>query len=95
MLEKFMEWLNSEIDGLKQSRDNVYLSGKLAEAIRICQTICDMDVKSPGIDREDLETAMGKICKHYCKFPEAYPENEHERMVEEKCMKCPLWRVME
>ena len=95
MIEAFMTWLNQEIEDLKNTgKDNVYLSGKLSEAIRIRQAICDMDAKDNSIDREDLEEAAGKICDKYCKFPEAYPENEHERMIEERCNKCPLNEVV-
>jgi hypothetical protein len=95
MLEKYMEWLNSEIEGLKSnSRDNVYLSGKLAEAIRIRQAVCDMDLKNPGVDREIIEKVADKICRRYCRFPEVYPEGEAERMIEERCNKCPLYEVI-
>lgn len=98
MLEKFMEWLNSEIEGLKSnSRDNVYLSGKLAEAIRIRQAVCDMDFKNPGVDREIIKKVAGEICDHYCVFPQAYDtgrDDDNQRMIEERCDKCPLNRLM-
>jgi RNase P subunit RPR2 len=39
---------------------------------------------------ELLEEIKGQVCDKYCRFPEAYPENEQERMYEEKCNNCPL-----
>ena len=96
MIEAFMTWLNQEIEDLKNSgRDNVYLSGKLAEAIRIRQTICDMDVKDTAVDKETIEKVADKICRRYCRFPEVYPEGEAERMIEERCDKCPLGEMVE
>lgn len=95
MIEAFMTWLNQEIEDLKNSgKDNVYLSGKLAEAIRIRQTICDMDVKNTAVDKETIERVVDKICRRYCRFPEVYPEGEAERMIEERCNKCPLNEVV-
>lgn len=95
MIETFMTWLNQEINDLKHTgQDNVYISGKLSEALRIRQTICDMDVKSPGIDREIIEKVADKICRRYCRFPEVYPEGEAERMIKERCDKCPLYEVI-
>ena len=96
MIEAFMTWLNQEIEDLKNSgRDNVYLSGKLAEAIRIRQTICDMDVKDTAVDKETIEKVADKICRRYCRCPEVYPEGEAERMIEERCDKCPLGEMVE
>ena len=93
MIETFMTWLNQEINDLKHTdQDNVYISGKLSEALRIRQTICDMDVKSPGIDREIIEKVADKICRRYCVFQQAY--DDKERMVKEKCSKCPLTELL-
>lgn len=43
---------------------------------------------------DETEKIISEICGHYCRFPEAYPENENDRMIEEKCNKCPLVRLM-
>ena len=43
---------------------------------------------------DDTEKILNEICDHYCRFPEAYPENENDRMIEERCNKCPLVGLM-
>ena len=86
-----MTWLNSEIDDLRQFKgNNLMLDGKFSEAIRIRQMICDMDNGEKTFTREDLEKVADLICRRYCRFPEVYPEGDTERMIEERCEKCPL-----
>ena len=81
-MSKFTEWMNTEITTLKEtaSENNLFIQGKLSEAIRIRAIFNDI-TKSP----EDL---AAEICNHYCRFPEAYDDND--RMIEEKCNDCPL-----
>jgi len=92
-IEKFREWLDEEIDRIGHYRgNNNMLSGCYSEAIRIRQMLCNMDAeKNP-----ELEEVAGEICDHYCKFPEAYGdrEDDNQRMIEEKCNKCPLDRLI-
>lgn len=85
-MSKFNEWINTEIKSLKEtaSEDNVFIQGKLSEAIRIRAIFNDI-TKSP----EDL---AAEICNHYCRFPEAYDDNN--RMIEEKCNNCPLGELV-
>ena len=84
-MEELKRWLDNEIDDLQHSPDSPFVSGKLSEAIRIRAKAGEMDAK----DRTpDIEKVAGEICDHYCRFPEAYLEEE--RMHEEKCDKCPL-----
>ena len=41
--DEAMEWLNNEIEDLKTpNTDNLYLCGKLSEALRIRQMLCNM-----------------------------------------------------
>lgn len=92
-IEKFCEWLNDEIKEIETHKGtNSMLWGSYSEAIRIRQMLCDMDAKDNTPDREELEEIAGKICKKYCKFPEAYGdrEDDNQRMIEERCEKCPL-----
>lgn len=98
-MDEFKEWLNEEIEAIKDtsSDNNLFCQGKLSEALRIRQTICDMDVKSPGIDREIIEKVAGEICDHYCVFPQAYDtgqNDDNQRMIEERCNKCPVNEVV-
>ena len=88
-LEKFMEWLNEEIKSLELSEEGPFILGKHSEAIRIRTVICQMDA-----EKEETEDILGEICDRYCRFPEAYPANENERMIEEKCNKCPLNKLV-
>jgi len=96
-IEKFLEWLNDEIKQLETHKgNNNMLWGSYSEAIRIRQMLCDMDAKDNTPDREELEDIVGKICAKYCKFPEAYGnrEDDNQRMIEERCEKCPLNRLV-
>ena len=96
MIENFMTWLNTEIDDLRRYKgNNLMLDGKFSEAIRIRQMICDMAHDEKSIQRDELERVADEICRRYCRFPEAYPEGENERMIEEKCNHCPLGRLVE
>ena len=85
-MSKFNEWINTEIKSLKEtaSETNLFIQGKLSEAIRIRAIFNDI-TKSP----EDL---AAEICNHYCRFPEAYDDND--RMIEEKCNNCPLGELV-
>lgn len=85
-MSKFNEWINTEIKSLKEtaSETNLFIQGKLSEAIRIRAIFNDI-TKSP----EDL---AAEICNHYCRFPEAYDDND--RMIEEKCNSCPLGELV-
>lgn len=87
-MDKFSKWLDEEIEKLEAERteSNLFTCGKYAEAIRIRLTKNGMD--------DEAEKIAGEICDRYCRFPEAYPENENDRMIEEKCNKCPLVRLM-
>ena len=82
-LEKFMEWLNDEIKDLTTSHD-----GKESEAIRIRAKLCEMDAHD-----KEIEDELGVICQRYCRFPEAYPERETDRMIEERCKDCIITRL--
>ena len=96
-LEKFMEWLDREIiDTQRGGVDNLLMSGRASEAVRIRTKICQMDARDKGVDMETLEKLAEKICDKYCKFPEAYGdrEDDNERMIEEKCNKCPLTELV-
>lgn len=96
-MEKFIEWLNEEIEKLKIPGNDLFIAGKLSEAIRIRQMMCDMDTKDNSIDHETLEKIAGEICDHYCKFPEAYytgHDDDNDRMIEERCNKCPLGKLI-
>ena len=81
-MSKFSEFLNEEVKSIKETATdtNLFIQGKLSEAIRIRAIFNDI-TKSP----EDL---AAEICNHYCRFPEAYDDND--RMIEEKCNNCPL-----
>ena len=85
-MSKFNDWINTEIKSLKEtvSETNLFIQGKLSEAIRIRAIFNDI-TKSP----EDL---AAEICNHYCRFPEAYDDND--RMIEEKCNNCPLGELV-
>ena len=85
-MSKFNEWINTEIKSLKEtaSENNLFIQGKLSEAIRIRAIFNDI-TKSP----EDL---AAEICNHYCRFPAAYDDND--RMIEEKCNSCPLGELV-
>lgn len=90
-MSKFNEWINTEIKSLKEtaSETNLFIQGKLSEAIRIRAIFNDI-TKSP----EDL---AAEICDHYCKFPEAYDtghDDDNDRMIEEKCNNCPLGELV-
>ena len=48
-------------------------------------------------ERSELEDIKEQICDHFCKFPEAYDhgcEDDNQRMIEERCEKCPLNRLV-
>ena len=98
MLEKFMEWLNNEIEKLSFRNNNEYIMGELAMARIIRQRLCEMDAKNnETIEKDSLEAVADKICRRYCKFPEAYlmgRDDDNERMIEEKCNHCPLSEVI-
>lgn len=83
MLNDFTSWLDKEITALDiTDNHNLFESGKHSEAVRIREKL-----------RGTMESVDGireQICDHYCRFPEAYPENDNERMMEERCEKCPL-----
>lgn len=89
MHERFIEWLDNEIDDLQHSPDSPFVSGKLSEAIRIRAKAGEMDAKEYP---PDLEEVAGKICDKYCRFPEAYDDTD--RMFAEKCEGCPLNELM-
>jgi len=42
---------------------------------------------------DDVMKVLGEVCNHYCRFPEAYPAKEQDRMIDEKCNKCPLHKL--
>lgn len=46
------------------------------------------------MNTEQVEKIKEEICRRYCRFPEAYPESDLDRMKEEKCSKCPLNEVV-
>lgn len=85
-MSKFSEFLNEEVKSIKGTATdtNLFIQGKLSEAIRIRAIFNDI-TKSP----EDL---AAEICNHYCRFPEAYDDND--RMIEEKCNSCPLGELV-
>lgn len=85
-MSKFSEFLNEEVKSIKETATdtNLFIQGKLSEAIRIRAIFNDI-TKSP----EDL---AAEICNHYCRFPEAYDDND--RMIEEKCNSCPLGELV-
>ena len=83
-MSELMEWLNNEVVDCTASAENLYYAGRFAEAVRIRAKIGDT-----------LNGIAEEICDHYCRFPEAYPANEHERMIEEKCNNCPLNKIAE
>ena len=85
-MSKFSEFLNEEVKSIKETATdtNLFIQGKLSEAIRIRAMFNEM-TKSP----EDL---AAEICNHYCRFPEAYDDND--RMIEEKCNDCPLGELV-
>lgn len=85
-MSKFSEFLNEEVKSIKETATdtNLFIQGKLSEAIRIRAIFNDI-TKSP----EDL---AAEICNHYCRFPEAYDDND--RMIEEKCNDCPLGELV-
>lgn len=88
-MSEFSKWLDEEIKELARYKDNNMMWGKHTEAIRIRQKLCEID-KTPEID-EESEYLKGQICDRYCRFPEAYDDNE--RMIEERCDHCPLERL--
>ena len=92
MLIDFMEWLNNEIEDLRNENQNrMYSSGKFSEAIRIRAHFLMM------IQTVGFEKIAEEMCDHFCKFPEAYDhgrEDDHDRMIEEKCNKCPLCNLL-
>ena len=95
--EHFMTWLNEEIWRIENGMGhNNMLNGQHSEAIRIRQKLCEINAKDNTPDREELEEIAGKICDKYCKFPEAYGnrEDDNQRMIEERCDKCPLNRLV-
>lgn len=89
-MDNFITWLNTEIEDLKTTGgNNLFMQGKLSEAIRIRAIFNDI-TKSP-------EELAAEICNHYCKFPEAYDaghDDDNDRMIEERCDKCPLNEVV-
>lgn len=90
-MSKFSEFLNEEVKSIKETatESNLFLQGKLSEAIRIRAIFNDI-TKSP----KDL---AAEICDHYCKFPEAYDtghEDDNDRMIGEKCNSCPLGELV-
>lgn len=95
-MKEFITWLNDEVKAIENATGNMFNKGKYREAIRIRQRLCNMDAKDKTPDREELEEIAGKICDKYCKFPEAYGDREEDRarMIEERCEKCPLNRLV-
>lgn len=90
MINDFRNWLDTEIKDLSRYKDNNMVWGKHSEAIRIREKF------RQEVDNE-LEEVAGKICDKYCLFPQAYDtglEEDHERMIEEKCNFCPLNRII-
>ena len=86
-MSKFNEWINTEIKSLKEtaSEENVFIQGKLSEAIRIRAIFNDI-TKSP----EDL---AAEICDWACRYPQAYDtgqEDDNDRLFNEKCSVCPV-----
>ncbi len=89
MLNSFVLWLEDEVQELHMAyTGNLYESGKHAEAVRIKSKL------QTDIMESRISEVVEEICDKYCRFPEAYPENENDRMIEEKCNKCPLVRLM-
>ena len=93
MSEKFMEWLNSEIESLESTTDenNMFIHGKYSEAVRVRAMICQMDASR--IDREEVERVAGEICGKYCRIPRDWT-GSNEDMIKEHCDKCPLTELV-
>ena len=93
-IENFREWLDAEIKNIEiHAGNNNMLQAKYSEAIRIRQQLCNMDTEP----NSELEEIAGQICDHYCIFPQAYDtghEDDNQRMIEERCNKCPLNRLV-
>ena len=49
---------------------------------------------------QQLEEIVGNMCRDYCKWPIAYrldysdPDQANEHMLDEKCLDCPLNRLI-
>ena len=88
-IESFMEWLNDKIDNLKYiSPVNLFKQGESSAMIMVRQKLCEMDAHD-----HDIEDELGVICQRYCRYPEAYPEHERDRMMDEKCNDCMITRL--
>ena len=89
MLNSFNMWLDDEVQSLhSEYNGSMYESGRHSEAVRIRAEF------QQKLMEESISEVVEEICDHYCRFPEAYPERENQRMVEEKCNNCPLVRLM-
>lgn len=90
MINDFRNWLDKEIADLSYYKGNTMTWGKCSEAVRIREKFRELvDV--------DMEKVASEICDKYCLFPQAYDtglEEDKERMIEERCNKCPLNRVV-
>ena len=90
-MSKFSEFLNEEVKSIKETATdtNLFIQGKLSEAIRIRAIFNDI-TKSP----EDL---AAEICDWACRYPQAYDtghDDDNDRMIEEKCNSCPLGELV-
>lgn len=47
-----------------------------------------------GLNEILIEEVKAQVCDHYCRYPDEYKTHENdanwERMIEEKCVDCPL-----
>ena len=95
MSEKFMEWLNSEIESLESTTDenNMFIHGKYSEAVRVRAMICQMDAKHKTIEKERVEEVAGEICGKYCRIPRDWT-GSNEDMIKEHCEGCPLTELV-
>lgn len=96
-IEDFMEWLNDEITKYVYRPQDTVNAARKSAFVEVRQKICDLDASNKGMDISEIEYIAGEICDHYCKFPEAYytgHDDDNQRMIEERCNKCPLNRVV-
>ena len=90
-MNKFSEFLNEEVKSIKETATdtNLFIQGKLSEAIRIRAIFNDITKSS-----EDL---AAEICDWACRYPQAYDtghDDDNDRMIEEKCNNCPLGELV-
>jgi len=101
-IEKFIDWLNEEVEELTLAKpeNHMFLWGRYNEAVRIramMHQITDGEDESENksTDIESFERMAAEICDKYCKFPEMYPSGETQKLIDEKCCKCPFERLIQ